>query len=114
MARATLCLVCGMPTTNDSRCIDCNRGFRRAVHNRAYDRPDWRKRSSQAIAAHVERHGWMSPGFGVPPHPSTDLTLDHVTPLAAGGALLGVTSVLCRGCNTLKRWAQTPTRRRAS
>ncbi len=111
MVRSTLCLVCGRPTTNGSRCIPCNRGFRRAVHNRTYDRPEWRKRSKRDIAAHVARYGWWCPGFGVPPHPSTDLTNDHTDPLALGGKLLGPTTVLCRGCNTRKRWAQTPTRR---
>ncbi len=111
MARTTLCLVCGLPTTNGSRCIPCNRGFRRAVHNPAYDQPAWRKRSKRDIAAHVARYGWWCPGFGVPPHSSTDLTLDHTDPLALGGPLLCPTSVLCRGCNTRKRWAKTPTRR---
>ena len=113
MARATLCLACGMPTTNGSRCVPCNRGFRRAVHNPAYDQPAWRKRSKRDIAAHVARHGRWCPGIGVPPHPSTDLTSDHIDPLALGGAVLGETQVLCRGCNTRKRWAQTPTRRAA-
>ncbi len=108
MARATVCLACGMPTTNGSRCVPCNRGFRRAVHNPAYDQPAWRKRD---IAEHVGRYGRWCPGFGVHPHPSTDLTNDHTDPLALGGPLLGPTSVYCRGCNTRKRWAQTPTRR---
>ena len=63
------------------------------------------------ISAHVARHGWWCPGFGVPSHPSRDLTDDHVIGLAQGGALLGPTSVMCRGCNTRKRWDDTPTRR---
>jgi len=49
VAKPTVCLVCGLPTTNGSRCMPCNRGFRRAVHNPAYDRPEWRKRSKRDI-----------------------------------------------------------------
>ena len=109
----TACLGCGVPTMNGSRCVACNRGFQRATRNPARDRPEWRKRSKRDIAEHVARHGWWCPGFGVTAHASSDLTLDHVQPLALGGELLGETQVLCRGCNTRKRWAQTPTRRAA-
>ncbi len=111
MARVTACLACGAQTFNGSRCIPCNRGFEKVTKNPARNRPEWRKRSKRDIAEHVARHGWWCPGYDVPAHPSRDLTDDHVDPLALGGALLGATQVLCRGCNTRKRWAQTPTRR---
>ncbi len=52
---ATHAGTCGMPTLNGSRCVPCNRGFRRAVHNPAYDQPAWRKRSKRDIAEHVAR-----------------------------------------------------------
>jgi len=38
------------------------------------------------------------------PHWATDLTVDHVVPLAGGGAPfdVGDTGVLCRSCNSTK------------
>ena len=44
-------------------------------------------------------HGYLRPG-----HPAADLTVDHIVPLAAGGAPfdIGNTSVLCRSCNSTK------------
>lgn len=102
------CLGCGTPTTNGSRCVDCSRGFRRSRHNALYDTADWRKRRKSEIAAHVARHGWSCPGFGVPAHGSLDLTLDHVLP----GSLARGTQVLCRGCNTRKRHHDSASRRR--
>jgi hypothetical protein len=101
-----------MPTQNGCRCVPCNRGFRRAAHNPAYDRPAWRKHSARRRAEHVARHGWVCPGFGRPGHPAPRLTLDHGVPLALGGALIQDDGdVLCPSCNTRKRWVQTPTRR---
>ena len=118
--RATICVCpgcrrhegpCAIPTLNGSRCLPCNRGFRRAVHNAAYDRPAWRRHSARRRAEHVVSHGWVCPGYRRPLHPATRLTLDHPEPLALGGALLQDGVVLCAGCNTRKRWVQTPTRR---
>lgn len=109
--RPTVCVSCGVPTLNGSRCVPCNRGFRRAVRNPAYDRPEWRKHSARRRAEHVARQGWVCPGYRRPAHPADRLTLDHPVPLALGGALLQDGDVLCPGCNTRKRWVQTPTRR---
>lgn len=111
MARSTVCIGCGNPTTNGSRCIDCNRGFRRAVRNPAYDDPRWRKRRTRDLAEHRAKHGDICPGYKRPPHPASRLTDDHIDPLALGGDLLGPTQILCDSCNTRKRHDQTPTRR---
>jgi len=59
----------------------------------------------------VAQHGWVCPGYRRPPHHVERLTLDHPVPLALGGALLQDGDVLCPGCNTRKRWVQTPMRR---
>jgi hypothetical protein len=49
-------------------------------------------------------HGNWCPGYQRPAHPAADLTVDHVVPLAAGGAPfdIGNTAVLCRSCNSTK------------
>jgi 5-methylcytosine-specific restriction endonuclease McrA len=49
-------------------------------------------------------HGDWCPGYQRPAHPAADLTVDHVVPLAAGGAPfdVGNTAVLCRSCNSTK------------
>ena len=49
-----------------------------------------------------------------PAHPSSDLTDDHVVPLAAGGAPfdIGNSAVLCRSCSSTRR-ARRPTRARS-
>jgi 5-methylcytosine-specific restriction protein A len=48
--------------------------------------------------------GDWRPGYGRPAHRAADLTVDHVVPLAAGGAPFDIakTSVLCRSCNSTK------------
>jgi hypothetical protein len=86
-----------MPTLNGSSCLPCNRGFRRAVRNPAYDRPEWRKHSARRRAEHVERHGWVCPGFRRPPHRVDRLTLDHPDPLVLGGPLIQEGVVMCPG-----------------
>lgn len=111
MARVTVCIRCGTPTLNGSRCVACNRGFRQAVRNPAYATRKWMARSTRELAEHRARYGNWCPGYGRPAHPSADLTLDHIVPLALGGPPDGATQVLCRGCNTRKRHVETPSRR---
>jgi 5-methylcytosine-specific restriction endonuclease McrA len=57
-----------------------------------------------------ERGNWC-PVYRRPAHPATDLTVDHVVPLAAGGAPfdIGNTAVLCRSCNSTKGASTEPT-----
>ncbi len=53
---------------------------------------------------HLARFGPWCPGWGIPAHPSTDLTLDHVVPLEAGGEPFADDNLVvgCRGCNDRK------------
>lgn len=104
---ASPCLGCGMPTFNGSRCPRCAGGHRRARRNPIYDQRAWRVRRVTDLQAHRQRYGNWCPGYGVPAHPSSDLTLDHIIP----GSLEGGTQVLCRGCNTRKSHATSPRRR---
>lgn len=73
-------------------------------HNAAYDNPQWRRRSRQAIARHRARVGDWCPGYLVMGHPSKELTADHPDPLARGGSLLDQDlDVLCVSCNSRKK-----------
>ncbi len=49
-------------------------------------------------------HGDWCPGYRRPAHAARDLTVDHVVPLAAGGAPfdIGNTAVLRPSCNSTK------------
>jgi 5-methylcytosine-specific restriction enzyme A len=108
--RSTVCLGCGNPTLNGSRCIDCSRGFRRSARNPMYDTPEWRARRRTDIDTHLAGFGLWCPGWGVPAHrvrKRSDLTDDHVIP----GSLEGGTQVLCRACNTRRSHAHSPRRR---
>lgn len=52
----------------------------------------------------ARQHGNWCPGYQREAHPVSDLTVDHVVPLAAGGAPLDIANcaVLCRSCNSTK------------
>lgn len=103
------CLDCGGPTSiMHSRCPECRRAKERRHHNRQYDDPDWRRASAAAIAAWVKVHGWVCPGFGVPAHPSRDLTAGHGVALANGGDLVQDRIIVeCRSCGG-RRGADRP------
>jgi hypothetical protein len=58
-----------------------------------------RKRRQTLIAEHVRQYGWVCPGFERPPHPSHDLTCDHLVAQARGAAPESEIRVLCRSCN---------------
>lgn len=63
---------------------------------------DWpeRKRRAQAVADHIVEYGYQCPGIGRPPHAATDLTANHLTPIARGGDPRGPLGVACRSCNS--------------
>jgi 5-methylcytosine-specific restriction endonuclease McrA len=95
------CLGCGEPTERD-RCPRCRAPIERSHHNRAYDSLAWRRFRSVILTRHRARHGDLCPGApGHPAHPERDLTVDHIEPLARGGAMFSEANcrVLCRSWN---------------
>lgn len=58
------------------------------------------KRRKAAVDAHRARYGNWCPGIGRPAHEATDLTANHVTPIARGGDPRGPLTVVCRSCNS--------------
>ena len=87
------------------------RPYRGSSAAQGYDAA-WRRARAAAIAAHLERHGPVCPGWRRPPHrvDPAALTGDHIQPLALGGARLDPANigVLCGPCNSAKR--DTPPR----
>ncbi|MBA3236362.1 MAG: HNH endonuclease [Chloroflexi bacterium] len=69
-----------------------------------YNTLAWQRLSSRVLRAWRGEHGDWCPGYPRAAHPASDLTVDHVVPLAAGGAPfdIGNCAVLCRSCNSTK------------
>ena len=84
------CLDCGVPTTR-ARCPR----HTPAKHGRTWAE---RKRRRDTVAAHIAQHGNICPGYQRGPHPSDDLTADHLLPRSTHGDK-GPLGVLCRSCN---------------
>lgn len=100
-----LCTVCGVVTSGTgSRCSKHPRLSGIGANHRVHADPRWARLSKRVIARHVGQHGYVCPGYGRDPHPASDLTADHVVPLAAGGAPFDIANcaVLCRSCNSTK------------
>jgi 5-methylcytosine-specific restriction protein A len=100
-----LCTVCGVVTSRaGSRCTEHARQSNRSRHNALYSTRAWQRLSARVLRAWRGEHGDWCPGYQRPVHPAADLTVDHVVPLAAGGAPFDIanTSVLCRACNSTK------------
>jgi len=76
----------------------------RSRHNALYNTRAWQRLSARVLRAWRGERGNWCPGYRRPAHPAADLTVDHVVPLAAGGAPFdfGNTAVLCRSCNSTK------------
>ena len=82
-----LCTVCGVVTSRaGSRCTEHARQSNRSRHNALYSTRAWQRLSARVLRAWRGEHGNWCPGYQRPAHPATDLTVDHVVPLAAGGA----------------------------
>lgn len=103
------CLICSALTTNPSRC-DTHQREAQAARERArgsaaargYGQA-WRNARAAVLAQHRALYGDMCPGYQRAPHPSSDLTVDHITPKAAGGSDDSTNlAVLCRSCNASK------------
>jgi 5-methylcytosine-specific restriction protein A len=100
-----LCTVCGVATSRaGSRCTVHARQSNRSRHNALYSTRAWQRLSERVLRAWRGEHGNWCPGYQRRAHPAVDLTVDHVVPLAAGGAPfdIGNTAVLCRSCNSTK------------
>jgi 5-methylcytosine-specific restriction enzyme A len=100
-----LCTVCGVVTSRlGSRCTEHARQSNRSRHNALYNTRAWQRLSARVLRAWRGQHGDWCPGYGREPHPASDLTADHIVPLAAGGAPLDIANltVLCRSCNSTK------------
>lgn len=104
------CLDCRRLTPNPSRCDSCMATYmavrermRGSAHKRGYT-SGYRTVARSVVAEHRARHGDWCPGWQVAPHTASDLTADHVVPLARGGTNeRSNLTVLCRGCNARKR-----------
>jgi len=104
-SRVKLCTVCGVLTSRaGSRCTEHARESNRSRHNALYSTRAWQRLSGRVLRAWRGEHGNWCPGYQRPAHRASDLTVDHVVPLAAGGAPFDIanTSVLCRSCNSTK------------
>jgi len=100
-----LCTVCGVVTSRSgSRCTEHARQSNRSRHNALYSTRAWQRLSARVLRAWRGEHGTWCPGYQRGAHPASDLTVDHVVPLAAGGAPLDIANcaVLCRSCNSTK------------
>ena len=86
------CLGCGRLIASGSRCSQCKRPHHSAE----------RTRRARVVAEWINTYGRWCPGWQRPPHPSADLTADHVTPVATGGSEDGPLRVLYRGCNSAR------------
>ena len=100
-----LCTVCGVVTSRaGSRCAAHARRSSPSRHSAVYRTRAWQRLSARVLRAWRGEHGDWCPGYSRPPHRASDLTVDHVVPLAVGGAPFDVanTAVLCRSCNSSK------------
>jgi 5-methylcytosine-specific restriction protein A len=100
-----LCTVCGLLTSRaGSRCTGHARQSNRSRHNALYSTRAWQRLSTRVLHAWRGEHGNWCPGYRRLAHQASDLTVDHVVPLATGGPPLDVAncSVLCRSCNSTK------------
>ena len=102
------CIEPGCPNlTQRTRCAT-HEAYRRqrrgSPTERGYDAA-YQRRRRDLLQLWVSEHGWVCPGYDVRPHPSRDLTADHVIPMAQGGKD-GPLAVLCRSCNSRRGQAQ--------
>lgn len=98
-----LCAVCGVVTSRPgSRCTEHTRQSNRSRHNALYSTRAWQRLSARVLRAWRGEHGDWCPGYQRATHQASDLTVDHVVPLAADGAPFAIdnTAVLCRSCNS--------------
>ncbi len=82
-----LSTVCGVVTSRaGSRRTEHDRQSNRSRHNALYSTRAWQRLSTRMLRAWRGDHGNSCPGYQRDAHPASDLTVDHVIPLASGGA----------------------------
>jgi hypothetical protein len=101
----TVCLDCGTPTRNGSRCPRCQRAYAQR-HRTRYSTAE-RRRMRQTVADWVTAHGYLCVGYRRDSHPATNLVADHIISVRAreGGPL----RVLCADCNRRRSGRQRHT-----
>lgn len=100
------CLVCGTPARGPRCPAHLLRPQSRVLHGTPYTRLH-EKIKRQTVAAWVFRHGWVCPGYRVPPHAVRvgGLEGEHIIPHSLRPDLTYERSnyaVLCRSCNARK------------
>ena len=93
------CLEPGCPhLTTGTRCPQ-HEAARQQARNQArpHYQGNWPALSRKLRAEHLATHGPVCPGWGTPPHPATDLVVDHITDRDTTHL-----QVLCRACNSRK------------
>jgi 5-methylcytosine-specific restriction protein A len=103
------CLDCQRLTRNPSRCDEHQAAWqarqdqlRGSASQRGYGSA-WRRTAAGVLADHRAVNGDWCPGWHVPGHVASDLTVDHLVPKARGGSdHLSNLRVLCRSCNSRK------------
>ena len=86
-----LCTVCGFVTSRaGSRCLEHARQSNRSRHIALHSTRAWQRLSARVLRAWRGEHGDWCPRYGRPARRATDLTVDHVVPLATGGAPFGI------------------------
>lgn len=106
------CLTCGTLTTTGPRCPGHTNQVAAARtqakrQRRPYTNTEKTRRAT-AVGAWRQQWGDICPGWGIPAHPSQDLTADHIHPYAAGGPETGPLTILCRSCNARRGTTTTP------
>jgi hypothetical protein len=86
-----LCTLCGVLTSRSgSRCTEHARQSNRCRHNTLYSTRAWQRLSARLLRTWHGEHGNWRPGYERDAHHASDLTVDHVVPLAAGLVVLVV------------------------
>ena len=98
------CLKCG--ALSEGSYCKTHGQTNRTPPNPAYQTPQYKTTRKQLLAQHQLHQGNTCPGYGIPPHPVIPpniLTIDHHTPLSAGGTNHPTNlTILCQACNTRK------------
>jgi 5-methylcytosine-specific restriction enzyme A len=100
------CIDCTTPATS-TRCPACQHAHqaRKTARRPARTSSPARATNAQLVTEWVQQHGERCPGLPTgpaahPPHPTGDLTADHIHPIALGGPEDGPRRVLCRAANS--------------